>query len=141
MKHKNKILQSLLNEFVQKTIIVCTILIVALILTLCSKINFQVKNPDTYYYFFCTVSQVYGGFLAILFALLVFRINNIDLVLNNLTNIILEITGKDNCKYRNPLNLKDIYDNLDSFSLNQDEKNLLNTIKKVTKMLLIIESI
>ena len=128
---KNKILQSLTNDFVQRTIIVCGIIIVALILTLCANIEF--KSENTYYYFLNTVSQTYGGILAILMALLIFRINNTDTIFNNLTNIILETISTHNPKYKNPLKIKDVFDDIDTLGLNQNETDLLNSIKSTYK--------
>ena len=117
MKTKCKILQSLMDKWVQNTIILCTIFIVALIFSLCQKMSFQINKPNTYYYFFCTIAQVYGAFLAILLTGLIFRINNIDSVFEDLTNLILEAIGEDNYKYKNPLKLDDIYNNLKKLGL------------------------
>lgn len=128
---KYRILQSLTNHFVQRTIIVCSIIIVTLILTLCVKIEF--KSENTYYYFLNTISQTYGGILAILMALLIFRINNTDSIFNNLTDIIIKTISSKNVKFMNPLKIEEIYNNLNTFGLNQSETDLLNSIKDTYK--------
>ena len=128
---KYRILQSLTNHFVQRTIIVCSIIIVTLILTLCVKIEF--KSENTYYYFLNTISQTYGGILAILMALLIFRINNTDSIFNNLTDIIIKTISSKNVKFMNPLKIEEIYNNLNTFGLNQNETDLLNSIKDTYK--------